>query len=97
MERNLQLDMLPTSPVRSQLQDYDFTSAEASQRFEELVDSLRQQRCRSPQPDDVGDAERDAAADAAHEGHAGLLNQMLEKREPWRRTPASKSFMERYG
>src|SRR5262249_42936756 len=44
-DRNLQLDMLPpdlAGQVR-ELQEYDFTSAEAQQRFQELVDRLREQ------------------------------------------------------
>ena len=44
-ERHLQLDMLPedlAGRVR-ELQNYDFTSAEAQQRFEQLMDKLREQ------------------------------------------------------
>ena len=43
--RNLQLDMLPpdlAGQVR-ELQKYDFTSAEARQQFEDLMDKLREQ------------------------------------------------------
>jgi uncharacterized protein with von Willebrand factor type A (vWA) domain len=44
-DRNFQLDMMPddlAGKVR-ELQQYDFESAEARQRFEELMDKLRQQ------------------------------------------------------
>ena len=45
----MQLDMLPpdlAGQVR-ELQQYDFTSAEAQQRFEELLEKLRQQLAQS--------------------------------------------------
>ena len=45
----MQLDMLPpdlAGQVRD-LQQYDFTSPEARQRFEELLDKLRQQLMQS--------------------------------------------------
>ena len=45
MERNFRLDMMPddlAGKVR-ELQAYDFESAEAQQRFEQLMDKLRQQ------------------------------------------------------
>ena len=48
-ERNMKLDMLPpdlAGQVR-ELQDYDFTSSEAREKFEELVDQLRQQLMQS--------------------------------------------------
>jgi uncharacterized protein with von Willebrand factor type A (vWA) domain len=48
-ERNLKLDMLPpdlAGQVR-ELQDYDFTSSEAREKFEQLVDQLRQQLMQS--------------------------------------------------
>ena len=48
-ERNMQLDLLPpdlAGQVR-ELQEYDFTSSEARERFDELVDKLRQQLMQS--------------------------------------------------
>src|SRR5438093_183084 len=48
-DRSLQLDMLPpdlAGQVR-ELSDYEFTSAEAQQRFDELMDRLRQQLMQS--------------------------------------------------
>jgi uncharacterized protein with von Willebrand factor type A (vWA) domain len=48
-ERNLHLDMLPpdlAGQVRS-LQQYEFTSSEASERFDELVEKLRSQLMQS--------------------------------------------------
>src|SRR6478672_12078931 len=48
-ERQLQLDMLPPdlSGLVRELQQYDFTSSEAREKFEELVDQLRQQLAQS--------------------------------------------------
>src|SRR5207244_2334654 len=48
-ERNMQLEMLPpdlAGQVR-ELQAYDFTSEEARQRFEELLEKLREQLAQS--------------------------------------------------
>src|SRR4051794_28946743 len=48
-ERQMQLDLLPpdlASMVR-ELQEYEFTSSEARERFEELLDQLRQQLAQS--------------------------------------------------
>src|SRR6516165_4793659 len=44
-ERQLQLDMLPPdlAGMVKDLQEYDFTSSEARERFEQLMDQLRQQ------------------------------------------------------
>jgi uncharacterized protein with von Willebrand factor type A (vWA) domain len=45
MERHMALDMLPpdlAGQIR-ELEEYEFTSAEAAQRFEELLEQLRQQ------------------------------------------------------
>ncbi|MEY2476610.1 MAG: hypothetical protein QOG87_1925, partial [Actinomycetota bacterium] len=48
-ERNLRLDMLPpdlAGQVR-ELQEYEFTSSEAREKFDELMDKLRQQLMQS--------------------------------------------------
>ena len=48
-ERNLQLDMLPPdlSGMVRELQQYEFTSSEARERFDELMDQLRQELAQS--------------------------------------------------
>ena len=70
----MELDMLPpdlAGQVR-ELQEYEFTSQEASQRFEELLDQLRQQLMQSYVNQMAsGMQNMSAGADAAHEGHAG--------------------------
>ncbi|MFN5841301.1 MAG: hypothetical protein ACK45J_09855, partial [Acidimicrobiaceae bacterium] len=45
MERNFRLDMMPDdlAGMVRELQNYDFESQEARQRFEEMLDKLRQQ------------------------------------------------------
>src|SRR4051812_14710058 len=48
-DHSFQLDMMPPDLAGQvqQLQEYDFTSAEAQQRFEELMDQLRQELAQS--------------------------------------------------
>jgi len=45
MERNFRLDMMPNdlAGMVREMQSYDFESSEAQQRFEELMDKLRQE------------------------------------------------------
>ena len=99
MERNLELDMLPpdlAGQVR-QLQDYEFTSQEASQRFEELLDQLRQQLMQNyvnqmaSGMQNVGPEQMQRLKDML----AGL-NEMLERRERGE-DPRFEEFMERFG
>src|SRR5262245_34490968 len=49
LERRMQLDMLPPDLAGQvkELQEYDFTSSEARERFEQLVEQLRQQLMQS--------------------------------------------------
>ncbi|MGQ0831357.1 MAG: hypothetical protein ACT4OV_06735, partial [Microthrixaceae bacterium] len=48
-ERNMQLDLLPPdlAGMVRELQQYEFTSTEARERFDELMDQLRQQLAQS--------------------------------------------------
>ena len=48
-ERNLELDMLPPdlAGMVQQLQQYEFTSSEAREKFDELMDQLRQEMAQS--------------------------------------------------
>ena len=72
-ERNLQLDMLPPdlSGMVRELQQYEFTSSEARERFDELMDQLRQElRPELLQPDVRGDGQPRPRDHGPHEGHA---------------------------
>jgi uncharacterized protein with von Willebrand factor type A (vWA) domain len=98
-ERHLQLDMLPpdlAGQVRD-LQAYDFQSPEARQRFEELLDKLRQQLAQSyfnqmaGAMSDVDPAQMQRMKDMLSE-----LNEMLAQRERGEE-PDFEGFMQRYG
>jgi len=98
-ERNFALDMLPpdlAGQVRD-LQQYDFTSSEARERFDELVDKLREQLMKSYVDQMAG-----AMSDMSPEDMARMkdmmaeLNGMLEQRERGEE-PDFDGFMERFG
>ncbi len=97
--KQLELDFLPpdlAGQVKS-LQDYDFTSAEAQRRFEELLDRLREQLMQQ-----FVDQLSEGVAGISPEEMARLkdmmaeLNHMLEQRERGEE-PDFEGFMERYG
>jgi uncharacterized protein with von Willebrand factor type A (vWA) domain len=100
-ERRMQLDLLPpdlASQVR-ELQNYEFTSSEARERFDELMDQLRQQLMQSyfnqmaGAMSDVSPEHLQRMKDMFNE-----LNQMLEMREQGQDTTAAfDQFMERFG
>ena len=100
-ERQMQLDLLPpdlAGQVRA-LQEYEFTSSEAREQFDELLDRLRQQLMQSyfnsmsealqhPDPEQL-----QRLKDMFDE-----LNRMLEERDAGRDTgQAFARFMERFG
>ena len=98
-ERQMQLDMLSPdlAGMVKDLQNYEFTSSEAREKFEELLDQLRQQLAQSwfnqmagamsnPDPEQM-QRTKDMLAE---------LNQMLEQRAAGRE-PDFDGFMERYG
>ena len=98
-ERHLQLDMLPpdlAGQVRD-LQQYDFQSPEARQRFEELLEQLRQQLAQSyfnqmaGAMSNVDPAQMQRMKDMLNE-----LNEMLAQRERGEE-PDFEGFMQRYG
>ncbi|MCB1015987.1 MAG: hypothetical protein KDB10_12855 [Acidimicrobiales bacterium] len=98
-ERNLALDMLPpdlAGQVR-ELQQYEFTSSEARERFDELVDQLRQQLMQR-YVDQMTGAMNDMSPEdmARMKDMMAELNQMLEQRERGE-TPDFDGFMERFG
>jgi uncharacterized protein with von Willebrand factor type A (vWA) domain len=98
-ERQLELEMLPSdlAGMVRELQNYEFASSEAAEKFQELVERLRQQVLDSyvnrmsgavegMTPEDMGRM-KDMLAE---------LNQMLEARAEGR-DPDFEGFMERFG
>jgi uncharacterized protein with von Willebrand factor type A (vWA) domain len=97
--KNLQLDMLPpdlAGQVRD-LQEYEFTSSEARERFEELLDQLRQQLMQNF-VDQMAGAMNDVSAEQLQrmKDMLGELNHMLDQRARGEE-PDFEGFMERYG
>jgi len=98
-DRQFQLDMLPpdlAGQVR-ELQEYEFTSSEAREKFEELVDQLRQQLMQSYVNQMSGAMENLSPEDMARmKDMLAELNHMLEQRQAGEE-PDFDSFMERFG
>ena len=98
-ERRMELDLLPPdlAGMVRQLDDYDFASAEAQQRFDELTEQLREQLAQRWFNQMAG-----AMSDVSPESMARTkdmlaeLNQMLEDRAAGRQ-PDFEGFMDRYG
>jgi uncharacterized protein with von Willebrand factor type A (vWA) domain len=98
-ERNMQLEMLPPdlAGMVRELQSYDFASSQAQQRFEELVEKLRQQVLDSYVNRMTGAVESMTPEDLARmKDMMAELNQMLEQRSRGEE-PDFDGFMERYG
>src|ERR687893_21740 len=98
-ERNMQLEMLPPdlAGMVRELQSYDFASPQAQQRFEELVEKLRQQVLDSYVNRMTGAVESMTPEDMARmKDMMAELNQMLEQRSRGEE-PDFDGFMERYG
>ncbi|HEX2785416.1 MAG TPA: VWA domain-containing protein [Ilumatobacteraceae bacterium] len=98
-DRNFRLDMLPddlAGKVR-ELQAYDFESAEAAQRFEQLLDKIRQQLTQQMVEQMSGAMQSMTPEDLQRmkDMMAGL-NEMLEKRERGE-DPEFEKFMEDFG
>jgi uncharacterized protein with von Willebrand factor type A (vWA) domain len=98
-DRNFRLDMLPddlAGKVR-ELSAYDFESAEARQRFEELLEQLKQQLMQQMVDKMSGAMQNMSPEDIARmkDMMAGL-NEMLEKRERGE-DPGFEQFMEKFG
>ena len=100
-ERQMQLDMLPPDLAGQvkDLQNYDFVSQEAQQRFEELLDKLRQQIMQSQlnqmagAMENMGPEQMQRMKDMLSE-----LNNLLDQRNRGENTDqAFQQFMERYG
>ena len=98
-ERNFRLDMLPSDlagKVR-ELQAYDFESAEARQRFEELMDKLRQQLMQQAVDQMSGEMQNMSPKDMQRmKDMLAGLNEMLEKNQRGE-DPGFEEFMEQFG
>ncbi|CAB4883689.1 unannotated protein [freshwater metagenome] len=98
-DRNFRLDMLPddlAGKVR-ELQAYDFESAEAKQRFEELMDKLRQQLMQQAVDQMSGAMQNMTPEDMQRmKDMLAGLNEMLEKQQRGD-DPGFEQFMEDFG
>ena len=98
-ERRMHLDLLPpdlAGMVRS-LEDYDFTSGQARQQFEELLDELRTELVNQQVSRMAGAMENLSPEDLARmKDMMAELNHMLDERAAGRE-PDFDGFMERFG
>ncbi|WP_426574082.1 VWA domain-containing protein [Aquihabitans sp. McL0605] len=98
-ERRMELDLLPPdlAGMVKELSEYDFTSSEARERFEELTDQLREQLAQRWFNQMAG-AMNDVSPEALARTKDMLaeLNQMLQDRNAGKE-PDFDGFMERYG
>ena len=98
-ERNMRLDLMPpdlAGKVR-ELESYDFESAEARQRFENLMERLRQQLAQQMFEQMSGAMQQMTPADMQRmKDMLSSLNEMLEKRERGE-DPGFEQFMQDYG
>ncbi|HLT15625.1 MAG TPA: hypothetical protein VK007_02890 [Acidimicrobiales bacterium] len=100
-ERNLQLDLMPNdlAGLVRELQQYEFTSTEARERFEQLMEDLREQIAQS-YFDQMAGAMQDLTPEAMARMKDMLaeLNRLLEMKERGEDTqPAFEEFMQEYG
>ena len=98
-DRTFRLDMLPddlASKVR-ELQSYDFESAEARRRFEELIDKLRQQLMQQTVDQMSGSIQNMSPEDMQRmKDMLAGLNDMLDKNQRGE-DPGFEQFMENFG
>ena len=99
MERNFRLDMMPEdlAGLVRELQSYDFESQEAKERFEEMLDKLRQQMMQQV-VDQMSEGMQNMTPEdmARMKDMMAALNQMIEKRERGE-DPEFEKFMEEFG
>ena len=99
MERNFRLDMMPDdlAGMVRELQNYNFESHEASQRFEEMLDKLRQQMMQQV-VDQMSEGMQNMKPEdmARMKDMMAALNDMIDKRERGE-DPEFEKFMEEYG
>ena len=98
-ERNLRLDLMPddlAGKVR-ELEAYDFESAEARQRFEQLMDRLREQLMQQMVDQMSGAVQNMSPADMQRmKDMLAGLNEMLERRDRGE-DPGFEPFMQQFG
>ncbi len=97
--KHMDLDMLPPDLAGQvkQLQEYDFTSAEAQERFDGLMDQLRQQLMQQYVDQMAGAVQNMTPEDMARmKDMMSELNNMLEQREAGEE-PDFDGFMDRFG
>ena len=99
MDRNFRLDMLPNDlagKVR-ELSAYDFESAEAAGRFEQIMDKLREQLMQQMVDQMSGSMQDMTPEDMARmKDMMAALNEMIERDERGE-DPQFEQFMEQYG
>ena len=99
MNRRLQLDVLPDDLARKvdALTHYDFQSRDAQQRFEQLVERLRQQ-VQQRQFEQVSSAAKNMSPEdvARMKDMMSALNEMIDRRERGE-DPQFEKFMEEFG
>ena len=98
-EHKMRLDLLPPdlAGLVRELGEYDFTSAEAAQHFEELMDKLRTQLMANQVNQMAGNMESITSEEIARtKDMLAELNRMLDQRANGE-TPDFDGFMERYG
>ncbi len=98
-DRNFRLDMLPNDlagKVR-ELSAYDFESAEAAQRFEQLMDKLREQLMQQ-MVDQMSSAVQNMSPEdmARMKDMMAALNEMIERQQRGE-DPQFEQFMEQFG
>ena len=98
-ERNMRLDLMPddlAGKVR-ELEAYDFESADARQRFEQLMDRLREQLMQQMVDQMSGAVQNMSPADMQRmKDMLAGLNEMLERRERGE-DPRFEEFMQEFG
>jgi uncharacterized protein with von Willebrand factor type A (vWA) domain len=98
-ERNFRLDMLPSDLAGkiNELEHYDFQSAESKQRFEALLEKLRQQMMQQMLDQISGAVEQMTPQDMQRmKDMMAALNEMLESRERGEE-PKFEQFMQDFG
>jgi len=98
-ERNFRLDMLPSDLAGkiNELEHYDFQSSESKQRFEALLEKLRQQIMQQMLDQMSGAVENLTPQDMQRmKDMMAALNEMLESRERGE-DPKFEQFMENFG
>src|SRR5581483_410931 len=100
-DKNLQLDMLPPDLAGQvkELQQYEFTSTEAREKFEELMEQLRQELVKSYFNQMSGAMQNITPEDMQRmKDMFAELNNLLEMKQRGEDTqPAFEEFMQRYG